>query len=92
MTRNLATKTRCSALEVTEHESPRDMPVVLRIEIEPSKILDDVIKIARTEGRRKFGCDVDLVDIDRRSDKLFWVEVKPRRKYPSLDVEASKMA
>ena len=82
---------RRSVLEMTRQESG-DKPVVLRIVVEPSRTLDDVIAIARTEGRKKFGCDVDLVDIDRRSDKLFWVEVKPRRKYQGLDVEASKMA
>ena len=55
-------------------------PVVLRIAIEPNKTLDDVMAIARTEGRKALHCDVDVIDIDRRSDRLFWVEVRPRRK------------
>jgi len=76
----------------TRHESRSEKPVVLRIEIEPTKTLNDVMAIARTEGRKRFGCDVDVTDMDRRSETLFWVEVRPRRKYPSLDVEASKMS
>jgi len=66
--------------------------VVLRIQIEPTKTLDDVMAVARTEGRKKLGCDVDLIDVVKRSKTMFWVEVKPRRMYPGLDVEASKMS
>jgi hypothetical protein len=68
-----------------------DRPVVLRIMIEPGKTLDDVMAIARTEGRKRFGCDVDITDIHRRSETIFWVEVEPRRKYQGLDVEAPKI-
>ena len=73
-------------------DEERCQSMVLRIIVEPTRSLDDVMAIARTEGRKLFGCDVEVADLDRRSEKLFWVEVKPRRKYPSLDVEAAKMS
>jgi len=76
---------------MTRQESG-NKPVVLRIAVEQSRTLDDVIAIARTEGKKRFGCEVDVMDMDKRSNTMFWVEVKPRRKYPGLDVEASKMS
>jgi len=65
-------------------------PIVLRIALQRAKTIDDLVAIARNEGKRRFGCEVDLTDLDKRSDVMYWVEVRPRRKYPSLDVEASK--
>jgi hypothetical protein len=63
--------------------------VRLTILIKPTKFLDDVIRIARVEGRKKLGCNVQLVDVKRESDERFVVLVVA--KYRSLDVEARRV-
>jgi len=77
-------------MTVFDYESHGKNASVLRILIGRDKTVDDVIAIARVQGKKKYGCDVAVIDIDRRSDTMFWVEVRPRSKYPSLDVEARK--
>ena len=60
--------------------------VSLTIAVAPTKSLDDVIRIARVEGRKKLGSDVQLIDVRRESAERFVVIVV--RKCRSLEVGA----
>jgi len=68
--------------------SNEQQPVRLTILVRPTKLLDDVIRIARVEGRKKLGYNVQLVDVKRESNERFVVLVVP--KYRSLDVGARR--
>jgi hypothetical protein len=63
-----------------------DEPVSLTILVKATKSLDDVIRIARVEGRKKLRCNVRLIDVKRECEGKFVVLVS--RKCRSLDVGA----
>jgi hypothetical protein len=68
--------------------SARTSPVALTILVDKSKSVDDVITIARVEGRKKLGRNVRIIDLVRESQERFVVLVVP--KYRSLDVGARR--
>lgn len=66
--------------------SSRTEPIALTIFIDSNKSIDDVVRIARVEGRKKIKCDVKVIDIARLSAEKFLAWVLP--KYQSLNVGA----
>lgn len=61
-------------------------PFRLTILVDRTKSLDDVIAIARVEGRKKLRCNVRILDLERESEGRFVVSVVP--KYQGSDVGA----
>ena len=68
-------------------ETSPDNPLALTVLVSEAKCIDDVVSIARVEGRKRLGCSVKIIDLARESAGKFVVLVLP--KYRSLDVGAS---
>lgn len=69
-------------------ETSPDKPIALTVLLSETKCIDDVVSIARVEGRKRLGCSVKIIDLVRESEGKFVVLVLP--KYRSLDVGARR--
>lgn len=67
-------------------ETRLERPLMLTVYVDQTKTIDDVVSIARVEGRKKLGCNVKIVDLSRKSMQTYLVWVLP--KYRCLDVGA----
>jgi hypothetical protein len=56
----------------------------LVIFVDKSKTIDDVVAIARVEGRKKLGCNVRIIDLVREAEGRFVVSVVSKYQRPDV--------